>query len=630
MNLSSLEKLVDIKALPSDVRPLTDSEILERCISVDEFLKLKPKEKMYTGKIVICNNPIWAVVHRVGTYSCDKDHMIYKTSVNNNTITKYRLQNNRLEHLGHNTLINLKEKDLALKEEKKMAEVNNQAANDAVRAALDEMNKRNGGVHASGAFQGGTAPASNENKQLTPEEREKKLKKDKRKEAAKQMISTLSNNLDKLKLADASALQEFNYQHGRLEFYVVSNDPKLKSKTKKVQKLIDGNPVLTDEAKKDASKMAIYAAGEYAKLKNADFEKTKELEIAQTASATPKLIAMSIPIGGIPSEEEINKESGVVDYDDTNTDTTLFTLGKDLSIRNIIKYFGGQIKEADRTVNGRKIEGRVVYGAAYYYQKDTYAEGQPKSDKTYLGKTAATKYVIYPEEGKLIQPWNAVPRKRFKTVEWSTLFDANKDLKQQAINSLFVNLFNKRANNSSIYDDLNQHSKDMLTRNEETGNISCTMFDNIANMPKVKSAYSTAKNVQLLSQLEIPLKDANGLGSYIEYDILSDKNSEDVQYLNPDTAPEFAEIRACLSEGKTLKQIVALAFEKASGGKRSARGKLSNIDSRKMVALETQGKLTNISVQDIQALEASADYSRYLNEVYKINKAKSKTAEAEG
>ena len=49
-----------------------------------------------------------------------------------------------------------------------------------------------------------------------------------------------------------------------------------------------------------------------------------------------------------------------------------------------------------------------------------------------------------------------------------------------------------------------------------------------------------------------------------------------------------------------------------------------------MVALETQGKLTNISVQDIQALEASADYSRYLNEVYKINKAKAKTTEAEG
>lgn len=645
MEYDNFHELINIGALPLDIKLMSHELVLERCITVDDFLKLDYKKKFQCKKFVITNNSVWVALHKSGVWSCDKDGFIYKTSINNALITRMGLHDNRLKPESTKTLINLKEKSNYLnKEEKKMADNQNQgtsAANKAVQDALSKMginpnggqpagtgNPTTGGVQNSTSFQGGNT-STDKPKEVKPKDPEKEAKKEAAKKRAKEVEAALSANLEKVELADATQLYEFNRKYGRIEFYVVPNEAKLRAKTRKVKKEIGGKPILTEAAKADPAKLAAYAANDFQSLKAADFEKVPELEIAHNASVQPKQITLSIPEGGIPTDEELNKAEGIVDFDDSKTDKILFHSSKDLAVRQILKYFGGEIYEADRTVNGVIEKGRKVIGANFIYSKDIKEKNEATGKMESIGKVSATKYVIGPDGGgRLVQPWNSVPRKRFLTVDWASLFSTNSDKKQQAINSLFATFFNPRANKSTIYDDLGEKSKAKLSRDEATGNISSTLFDSISDTPVVKSAFSTAKDPITLSKLEIPLRDDNGLGSYIEFDILSDKNPDAVASLNPDTDPAFEEIRKVLPKGVTLRDVVALAFTKESTGKTTTRGRLSAADSRKLALLEEKGKLTGIDTSDINGVKGTSEYNRYLNQVYAINKKAKRDADS--
>lgn len=639
MEYDNFHELINIGALPLDIKLMSHELVLERCITVDDFLKLDYKKKFQCKKFVIANNSIWVALHKSGVWSCDKDGFIYKTSINNALITRMGLHDNRLKPENTKTMINLKEKYNYLnKEEKKMADnQNSSAANKAVQDALSKMginpnggqpagtgNPATGGVQNSTSFQNGGNPNNNpvgKPKENKPKDPEKEAKKAAAKKRAKEVEAALSANLEKVELADATQLYEFNRAHGRIEFYVVPNEAKLRAKTRKVKKEIGGKPILTEAAKADPAKLAAYAANDFQSLKSSDFEKVPELEIAHNASVQPKQITLSIPEGGIPTDEELNKAEGIVDFDDTKTDKILFHSGKDLAVRQILKYFGGEIYEADRTVNGVIEKGRKIIGANFIYSKDIKEKNEATGKMESVGKVSATKYVIGPDGGgRLVQPWNSVPRKRFLTVDWASLFSTNADKKQQAVNSLFATFFNPRANKSTIYDDLGEKSKAKLSKDEATGNITSTLFDSISDTPVVKSAFSTAKNPVTLSKLEIPLRDDNGLGSYIEFDILSDRNPDSVAGLNPDTDPAYEEIRKVLPKGVTLKDVVALAFTKENSGKTTTRGRLSASDSRKLAFLEEKGKLTAIDTSDITGVKGTSEYNRYLNQVYAINK----------
>ena len=557
------QKLIKSHLIPADSTLLSPEEIKSKCIYVSDFKKITSQdEKLGCSRFVIADNADLVTLDSHGVHSVvmkDSDSL-YRTSMGNRTICRFELSNSKgkLSKLPANldTLIKTTANGSVLKEEIKM---------ENGKSILDQLNQQ---------VAGGAKPMNNfntNNENLSDEEKKERAKA-KRKETEAAMAAlegTISAATKDVGLAETAYLHSFNRKHGEVLFHVVDHDACVKYAVKTVFDLdAAGNRILGANAtEEDKAKVA---AGKNARKEA--YQTHPVLELREAPVSKPLGTVIRMAKGGLVPESELRQAGKSVNFDKENKDTVILPLTIDATAHFIRAYFGGEIRESEKT-----------HGAAAgtLRAKTVIKDFRKKGETTTTRKTV---YSLVPSNRKkVIMKGNYVARKTYKTVPLSKINSGDEKLQADAAKSLFAGLFKSTKSYEAKYNILDENTKKLVVKDDKTGNITSAYMTG-AQVMKVKSAFDPSTDLvdpQIpMKKFTISEKTGNESSKYIVYDV---KNpAPETADLNPQTSGKYDTIIKELGN-MTIEDVVNACIPTTARKKASAKGlELSNEDALKL------------------------------------------------
>lgn len=578
--------LIDLKLIPLDCK-LLSSISFKDFVACSTYRDWEPEEQASTDRIVICDNPKWVAVQRKesgdvsGTYSCNQNGELFRTSRNNKVITKYEFDGNSLSPVQTLTLDNkIKKQKLGgtIMEKKMALDLGN--LSDVVEAFGEQE------VNTSNAF------AANKETDVDAER-----KKAERKRKLEKMQTAVSANTADVTLANLNQLQQFNHRFGEVIGYVTRNDAKVVASVKNVLVVgADGKHKLTENALKDPAIVASFNKGE--KVKPSLLEKIPTLNMKESAPGPVVGAIWKAPKGGIKTIEEI-RGTGDIEFDDSKQDLITLTATKDEFIFHVATFFGGSIKESAIT-HADAEELKVIFRV-----------NTAKNNET---ETIRAKPVmVRSNRGKLIQKTNYVPAKIYKTVKLSEIRD--EETIALANKSLFAGLFNV-GTKGDRYSKLDAKSKANVSR-DEAGKISSVFFG--ANAQELDVTPFAGEGA--ISNPGIPVKEFNmnkngdkEISKFVVFDV--NKPEVALEHLSPNNNKKFEKMASAVT-GMTLEDCIKKVIGAAKGSKGSASNTIvSNNQAIKLM----QTQLFNGGTQGMElGLKLSAkDGDKLMKELAEI------------
>lgn len=588
---------------------------------------------------VILNDADWVGVedtalmqkglHLVTVYSGNKEFV--GKSVRDKTFIVYNLGENGLSPVSHKHIARpnkIKEVSLTMSEQ-------NNGGNNASDAAMQELLDLEqsmpgaGGNAGAGADAGAGASAgagsqsmqtfnegaggSTPDPEETEEQREKRIIREQQEKARQGLTSDLS----KIQLPDESGVLAFNQLHGRFVAVLTGTDERFDVTTADIIRR-DENGKSTLKAGRDKEVEAAHAADRSVDKKHLVTD--KGLKFRHVKPSPVKGVVLTIPAGGyvdavaFRTPNELNR----VPFDDKNKDllTQIWTKTEYPMILEM--YFGGVIKEDERTHGGEKAATITQLGEV----KFETVEGNP------VGVPQIRRKLVTVGRRGLVTKTNFLPIKVYKTIEVSS---RNTPEEIETLNmSAFIQLtrqkVSKEVGAETKLAALRQEDADLITYDAENDKITSKFF--VAGSKdfesiEVPTFWNKEEN---LSVINVPVRErvepAEGSDKgvrfpFVTYDATNPKHLTDsaVSPLLSINAPRFKHIMDAANGAITPESLRALSGRTTSGPKGTV------LTTRQLIAAQTQAlqgsgnmsgevRFADTKSEDIQKLQSKIQIQR--------------------
>ena len=556
------EKLLEAKLIPSGSELIEPKDFDKKCIRMSDFMSIKNEdEKIGCSRKVIADNANFVCFDANGAHSANTNEpeFLYRTSSGNRTLCKFRINRDgkRFSKIPDElfTLVKNTANSSLFKEEIHMPSTE--------ELLKDLKNKTQGGMHQTQNFAGG------DDKAAKAEEAKAKRKANEAARAA--LIGTISDATKDVALADTTYLQEFNKHTGEVVAHVVDHTACVKYAVKNVFVLdAAGKKQLGPSA--TAEDKEKFAAGK--SVPKSAYLTKPELELREAPVSKSLGVVIKMRKGGIVPESDLRQANKEIQFNKESKDMVTVPLSIDAAVHFIRAYFGGEIKESEKThgASAGTLKAKTVI-------KDYKKKGETTTSK----KTVNS--LVPSNRKKILMEGNYIPRKSYKTVPLSKIVSGDQALKDEAAKSLFSGLFKSTKSYEAKYNILDDATKKLITKGDD-GRITSAYTDGTAAM-KIKSSFD---NTVELTDPAIPMKkfvvnekSGNESAKYEVYDIK--KPSEENKALDPETNPKYAAIKA--EVGMSFEDIVNACIPTTS--KKKAAGTDLELSNEEALRLEYAG-----------------------------------------
>lgn len=556
--------------IPRNSFLMNNKSLHDKCIRVSDFLKLSTEERIATSKRVIGDDAVWFAISDTRTFSSNNKDRYYVTSKENRMITSYKISKNE-----DGSLVGLPVEPISLI---KMSDTIKKKVSyiDLIKSGIESEQK--GGIKMANndleqllanakaaAAEGATASTSLQGGNS---------KKEDAKAIHNRIEGDITASIQGIKIGNSVGVTSFNKQLGRLVGYVVRSDKKIVAYTPSKPTLLNGEIQL----KPGVSQQVADEFARTHKAKQSDILKHKELAFKEAAPSTVLGMVITVPQGGLISGEKM-LNGNAIEFDANKKDLVTLVQSKDNSLYTIMRLFGGSIKESELT-----------FGAAASELAVTVTSSWDAVNK----KTVAKIRTHVANRKKAIINGSYIPAKVYKTIPYSEIVASGDEVKNKINKAVFGAIFKPNKNNERKYDALDEASKAKIELND--GVYSSTVFAKGGNLPAIKAFDSDEVEI---SSPAFPVKDfkVNGKGSesasYVTYDVVG-KNAEDLEYLNPENDPRFANFKKALG-GMTIKEAIEkVAAKKKKASKTSKTITLDNNQALALLTSRAQGSTAKV------------------------------------
>lgn len=555
--------------IPRNSFLMNNKSLHDKCIRVSDFMKLSTEERIATSKRVIGDDAVWFAISDTKTFSSNNKDRYYVTSKENRMITSYKIsksEDGSLVGLPVEPISLIKMSDTIKNKVNYIDLVNSdvkseqkggiQMANNELENLLNNAKAAAADATPSNSLQGGNS------------------KKEDAKAIHNQIQGDITASIQGIKIGNSVGVTTFNKQLGRLVGYVVRSDKKIVAYTPSKPTLLNG----AIQLKPGVSQQVVDEFARTNKAKQSDILKHKELAFKEAAPSTVLGMVITVPQGGLISGEKM-LNGNAVEFDANKKDLVTLVQSKDNSLYTIMRLFGGSIKESE-----------ITFGAAASELAVTVTSSWDAVNK----KTVAKIRTHVANRKKAIINGSYIPAKVYKTIPYSEIVASNDDVKNKINKAVFGAIFKPNKNSERKYDALDEASKAKIEMKD--GVYTSTVFAKGGNLPAIKAFDSDEVEI---SSPAFPVKEfkVNAKGSesasYVTYDVVG-KNAEDLEYLNPENDPRFANFKKALG-GMTIKEAIEkVAAKKKKASKTSKTITLDNNAALALLTSRAQGSTAKV------------------------------------
>lgn len=400
----------------------------------------------------------------------------------------------------------------------------------------------------SNAFTGEAKPAV---KEMTEEERLKKLEQDAKIEGLNKAIKNLSSGVN---LTDTSDLHAYNQPRSGLIGWIVDRDVRLHAKAK-ADLVIDPTtkkPKLKGNATQEVRDLLASGkrpAREY-------LEETVKLSVNQMAPGAAKFAIVEMPVDGIIPIDKLRDPNYEIKLDfKSSADRVVKFYNKKEFVATTIALLGGSIKEDPRTND----EPTVV---------NTFLKGKPVTDKeTGRVENKLVPSITTTSKRKLITATNYFPKTTFAKLRLDEI--NSQEARDKANLSLFGHLFRVTGGKPTPFSKLDPSEKAKISLKD--GKVESKFFDPANSIPlEVNNVFTgtAISNPEIPLKEELPTKDGKGTRLVpVTFDVT--RSTEDPHGIDPFKDPRFARIREACG-GFLTPQVIADLYAKSKRRKKTA------------------------------------------------------------
>lgn len=573
------------KLIPSNVSLLKVNSIKNKCIELDEFIKLSDEDRSSCSKHVIASNSVWVAATKdfKKIFSSNGIDTVYLTSKNNRMISCYKVEEiNGMYELVLKKPISLIREYTRIKEEVKMdTNMDNVNLDEAMGAIAREAAATGASVGTSNSF-GTTKKAG-----LSTAEKERRHE---------QLVGALSTAIQGVQVSNIASLAAFNRKHGKLLGYVTNQEPKIMASTVGVVQLDNsGKAMLTAEAMSDPNVRELLNRG--GKLPASKYVKIPKLVLKESAPTTPQGVIFTIPKGGIKTSDEITSGKPIT-FDENEKDLVLMSKPKDEAIFMFINLFGGAIHQEPSTHDG---------------SEDTVTAKVDVAMSKKLQKSVAKLKLEATLRKRLVTAHNFLPRKVNKTVRFSELGKLGEQEYNELLMGMFYNLVVPGSTGKSKRELMDEESKSLFSATlgdtlEDT-KFTSTLINPQSAAPEIKQFWGDG----VISDPEFPVKVVKPASkptatkkfttSAVTFDVLNP--NPDLRDLDPAVSGKYRAMVNALGGRATVADVVKSVI-KTKGKAKSKTSQRQVMDNKEAIAFLANAAKSNTAGID---LSASIDYN---------------------
>lgn len=591
--MPSLEKLISLKAIPSDTVLIDEQDT----ITLSEY-KAIGKLGLPSAKCMIIENADWIAYNALKNvyYSGNSKNQVGKYLPDKMSFIIQTLKNNKLK----TTLFQNFKKGEDIKMDNKIGNLSDISFDDlgggtpSLNVDLSDLDATMGlsedvqPMHAfddrakdAHASKGAKGKASN----------------------AELLKNLITSDLSESTMTEQTELNVFNRTYGKLMGYITQNDAMIKfgTSSKLVMDPATKKPMIKSTAAQDIKERA--ARGE--QVDPAYVEKETTLTCRQTAPGKILGGVIAIPEGGYYTISEVN-QGQIIKPEKDKTDLKYVLFDKDSLSQIIAHLFGAEIEESSETFGA--YAGKVRIDPKVVSKKNRETGAQEQYLKINLKPTGQGR--------KVITPNSYFPLKTFKTINIGQQLTAEQS--HILAKSSFQHIFQATKAKQPKIDILKAEDRKKISRTAD-GNYESVFFTpdmSKREALKIRPYYSKSKE-DFLTDIEIPVKEevktADGTKTvikYVAYDVLRDLTTAEAQSNNSlalaKSGAKFSVFYNAVGGEQTINVESLRELKPKRGGSKSNEDIVDVGTIRKLLNAAMDGTNTSFQVEKGAALSRQA------------------------